>query len=120
MNKATPKDEFLKITVEVSRSLLDAALEETGKDIEETVRAGLEKLKASHACKALLALGGAIDLELDLGSLREDRDFEESRDKRSLKKLKGIVPKPDKAISIDDINAVPFDEAAARNQEPQP
>lgn len=76
MSATTPKNEFQKITVEVPRSLLDAAQEETGKGITQTVTAGLEKLKASRAYRSLLALEGKVDLDLDLEALREDRAFE--------------------------------------------
>ena len=75
MNPTTPKNEFQKITVEIPRSLLTAAQEETGKGITQTVTAGLEKLKASRAYKTLLALEGQVDLNLDLEALREDRVF---------------------------------------------
>ena len=76
MNATKEKNEFQKITVEVSRSLLDAAQEETGKGITQTVTAGLEKLKASRAYRSLLSLEGKVDLDLDLEALREDRAFE--------------------------------------------
>lgn len=76
MSTTTPKNEFQKITVEIPRSLLTAAQEETGKGITQTVTAGLEKLKASRAYKTLLALEGTINLDLDLEALREDRAFE--------------------------------------------
>jgi hypothetical protein len=76
MSTTTSKSQFQKITVEVPRSLLDAAQEETGKGITQTVTAGLEKLKASRAYRTLLSLEGKIDLDLDLGALREDRTFE--------------------------------------------
>lgn len=76
MSTTTSKNEFQKITVEVPRSLLDAAQEETGKGITQTVTAGLEKLKASRAYRSILALEGKVDLDLDLETLREDRVFE--------------------------------------------
>ena len=61
-----------KVTVAVPEDLLAAAQEETGKGITQTVTAGLEKLRAARAYKALLALEGKVDLGLDLDSLRED------------------------------------------------
>lgn len=70
------KDEIQKITVEVPKSLLSAAQQETGKGITQTVTAGLEKLRASRAYKKLLELEGAIDLQLDIDELREDRIVE--------------------------------------------
>jgi hypothetical protein len=76
MTTASPKETFQKITVEVPKSLLSAAQEETGKGITQTVTAGLEKLKASRAYKNLLALEGQVDLGIDLDELREDRSFE--------------------------------------------
>lgn len=76
MSTTTPKNDFQKITVEVPRALLDAAQEETGKGITQTVTAGLEKLKASRAYRCLLALEGKVDLDLDLEALREDRASE--------------------------------------------
>lgn len=68
------KEKLMKITVEIPKSLLSEAQKETGKGITQTVTAGLEKLKVSHAYKKLLALEGSIDLKLDLKELRKDRD----------------------------------------------
>lgn len=34
--------------------------------------------------------------------------------KGSLKNLKGVIPKPDKAVSLEDMNRALLDEAAAR------
>jgi len=76
MSTSTSKEPIQKITVEVPRSLLSAAQEETGKGITQTVTAGLEKLKASRAYRSLLALEGQVDFNLDLDALRGDRPVE--------------------------------------------
>ena len=46
----------------------------------------------------------------------EDDHLIEVPAKRSIKDLKGIVPKPNQPVSIDDMNAAMLDEAAARMQ----
>jgi hypothetical protein len=69
------KEDVQKITVEVPKSLLSAAQQETGKGITQTVTEGLERLRASRAYKKLLALEGTVDLQLNIDELREDRTF---------------------------------------------
>ncbi len=73
MTVTAPKEDLQKITVEIPKSLLTAAQEQTGKGITQTVTAGLKKLRAERAYKAILAMKGKVDLELDLNELREDR-----------------------------------------------
>ena len=70
---SSPKEEAQKITVEVPRALLSAALEQTGKGITQTVSEGLMKLQAEKAYGSLLEMKGKLDLKIDLEELRKDR-----------------------------------------------
>lgn len=65
-----------KITVEISKDLLEAARQETGEGITQTVAAGLEKLARSKGYRALRELRGSCNIDLDIAASREDRTFE--------------------------------------------
>lgn len=63
-----------KITAQLPKKLLKKAQRYTGLGITPTLRKGLELLAASDAYERILNLRGKIDLEIDLESLREDRE----------------------------------------------
>lgn len=52
--------ETRKVTVNLPQSLLDHAMEETGKGVTETIREGLKRLARARAYKGLLALKGKV------------------------------------------------------------
>ena len=63
-----------KITVHVSEDVLKAAQDQTQSGITQTITEGLRKLAASGAYRKLGELEGSCRLQLDLDTLREDRD----------------------------------------------
>ena len=63
-----------KITVQVPTHLLKDAQQITGVGITQTITTGLEKLAMSAAYQKLLTLKGACKLDIDVNSLRKDRD----------------------------------------------
>lgn len=65
--------EMRKITVEVPVDTLEAALKD-GAGLAETVREALKEFAQRRACAQLRAMRGRLDLQLDLETLREDRD----------------------------------------------
>jgi len=66
---------FQKITVNVPDELLNQALEVTGGGITQTVREGLERIARSHVYEQFAQLRGSSKIELDIASLREDREL---------------------------------------------
>lgn len=63
-----------KITVHLPDNLLERAREATGRGITETVRQGLQLVAAGDAYKRLRELRGKENIELELSTLRQDRD----------------------------------------------
>lgn len=63
-----------KVTVMLPEALLERALRATGDGITPTLRKGLELVAAKDTYQALLKLKGKLDLKLDLGVSRRDRD----------------------------------------------
>lgn len=66
--------ELRRITIDVSADLLAQAQEETGRGIDDTIRAGLQRLASRRAQRELLAMRGAVDFAFDLETLRHDRE----------------------------------------------
>jgi hypothetical protein len=66
------ENEIRKITVHVPADLLEAAQEQTGEGITETVRRGLELLKRERAYRRLLEARGKIQFEMTADELRGD------------------------------------------------
>ena len=65
-----------KVTVQVPIDLLKNAQDITGEGITQTITAGLEKLAVSATYQKMLAFKGHCKIDIDLNSLREDRNFE--------------------------------------------
>lgn len=66
------ENEIRKITVHIPADLLQAAQEETGQGVTETVRKGLELLKRERAYQRLLDARGTINFEMTAAELRGD------------------------------------------------
>lgn len=66
------ENEIRKITVHVPADLLEAAQDETGEGVTETVRRGLELLKRERAYRRLLAARGTIKFSMTADELRGD------------------------------------------------
>lgn len=66
------ENEIRKITVHVPADLLEAAQEQTGEGITETVRRGLELLKRERAYRRLLEARGKIQFDMTADELRGD------------------------------------------------
>jgi hypothetical protein len=64
-----------KITVFVSRDLLDRAQKAARAGVSETVRKGLELLAANDAYDQLLKMRGRVKFSVDLNELRGDRRY---------------------------------------------
>ncbi len=62
-----------KYTLELEESLVKSAVQTTGKSFTETVRQGLKILASAKAYKELASMKGAVDLGLDVSSLRSKR-----------------------------------------------
>ena len=63
-----------KITINVPADLLNKALESSGEGITETIRRGLQLVAASKAYESLSKLRGKVHFNVDLKTLRKDRD----------------------------------------------
>ena len=63
-----------KITVKIDADLLDQAQKYTGEGVTDTVRKALEDLRRKAAYEGLLALRGKVDLGIDWGELKRDRE----------------------------------------------
>jgi hypothetical protein len=61
-----------KITAHLPKDLLRSAQRATGKGITETLREGLELLRAREAGRRLRALRGKVKFSVDLMALRRD------------------------------------------------
>ena len=68
------ENEIRKITVHVPADLLEAAQEETGQGVTETVRKGLELLKSARAYRGLREAQGKFKFDLPLKDIRYDRE----------------------------------------------
>jgi len=62
-----------KITVEVSRDLLQRARRSTGEGVTATVRRGLELVAARRAYEGLRRFRGKVRFSIKLDALRGDR-----------------------------------------------
>ena len=62
-----------KITVEISRDLLEKAQRASGTGITQTVRTGLQLVAASRAYARLRQLRGKVHLRRTLAELKADR-----------------------------------------------
>lgn len=65
--------EMRKITVSLPTKLVDASLRASGKGLTETITDALVQARQRAAARALLAMRGKIDLQIDLAALREDK-----------------------------------------------
>jgi hypothetical protein len=65
-----------KITAFVPAKLLAAAQAHTGEGVTETLRQGLEKIAHQAFYDRLRALKGKVKFDVDLDTLREDREFD--------------------------------------------
>jgi hypothetical protein len=70
-------NDMRKITAFVPAKLLAAAQAHTGEGVTETLRQGLEKITHQAFYDRLRALKGKVRFDVDLDTLREDRDFDE-------------------------------------------
>lgn len=62
-----------KYTLELSETLVKSAVKATGKSFTDTVRQGLKIIASAEAYKELAKLSGAVDLEIDVKSLRKSK-----------------------------------------------
>ena len=60
-----------RVTANLPQSLLEEAMQATGRGITETLVAGLELVRRARAYHKAMALKGKVRLELDLGRSRE-------------------------------------------------
>jgi hypothetical protein len=60
-----------RITANLPESLLDEAMQVTGKGITETLIEGLNLVRQTRAYQKALKLKGKIELDIDLGASRE-------------------------------------------------
>jgi len=67
-------DHLRTITVQVPDHDLEMAQAYTGKDITETVRAGLRKPASMQAQKRLIGLRGKVQFSMTIDELRFDRE----------------------------------------------
>ena len=58
----------------------DAIQSYTGEGVTETLRIALERLARAEWSRKMLALEGAVTLDIDIEALREDRAFDASGD----------------------------------------
>jgi hypothetical protein len=65
--------EMRKITVSLPAELVAASLRASGKGLTETITEALTEARQRSASRALLAMRGKIDLQIDLAALREDK-----------------------------------------------
>jgi hypothetical protein len=65
-------NEIRKITVHVPADLLEAAQEETGQGVTETVRKGLELLRRERAYRELREMRGKYKFKMTADELRGD------------------------------------------------
>ena len=63
-----------RVTANLPRDLLDAAMEATGKGITGTLIEGLQHVRRARAYQKALALRGRVALRIDLEKSRERRD----------------------------------------------
>jgi hypothetical protein len=69
--------EMRKITAFVPAQTLAAAQAYTGEGVTETLRIALEKLARASFYERFRALRGKVKFDIDLDTLREDREFDE-------------------------------------------
>ena len=72
-------NEMRKITACIPADLLEGSQRITGEGVSETLRRALQEMNHAWACRELLKLEGAIDLEADgvtLVDLREDKAYD--------------------------------------------
>ena len=62
--------ETRKITVHLPNTLLESAMEETGKGVTETIKAALENIARKRAYRELLALKGKVKSKYTAAQLR--------------------------------------------------
>ncbi len=72
--------EMRKITAFVPADTLAAAQAYTGEGVTETLRIALEKLARQSFYERFRALRGKVRFDVDLDTLREDRQFDEHGD----------------------------------------
>ena len=65
-----------KITAILPDDLLKTAQKNSGGGLTETLRQALESYNHRQWSRRMLALEGKVRLDLDLGDLREDREFD--------------------------------------------
>jgi hypothetical protein len=73
MVKYMPMDTGRKITVEISRELLEKAQRASGTGITQTVRTGLQLVAASRTYARLRQLRGKVHFRRKLAELKADR-----------------------------------------------
>jgi hypothetical protein len=66
-----------KITAILPRQLLATAQEYTGAGVAETLKIALERLAREQFYGRMRELRGKVHTDVDLGELREDREFDE-------------------------------------------
>lgn len=66
------ENEVRKITVHVPADLLEAAQEQTGEGVTETVRQGLDLLKRANAYRKLREARGKFKFDMTADELRGD------------------------------------------------
>jgi hypothetical protein len=62
-----------KYTLELEETLVNSAVQATGKSFTDTVRQGLRILASSEAYRELAKMRGKIDLDLDVRKLRKGK-----------------------------------------------
>ena len=67
------KNKIQKISTQLSKELLDEAIEVTNKGITETIRLGLESLIRFNAYQNIRKLKGKVKFSIDLKELRKDK-----------------------------------------------
>lgn len=71
-----------KITVQVPAADLERAQAYTGEGVTETVRTALKRLAAMQTQEEFRKLRGGVQLSIDLGELRADREWPLSTPRR--------------------------------------
>jgi len=62
-----------KLTVMIPEELINDAVKESGKNITDTIKEGLEMVRAKNAFRGLLKKRGKEKIKLDVKALRDDR-----------------------------------------------
>jgi len=63
-----------KVTVMLPEDLLKKAMKASGEGLTPTLRKGLELVAAKDVYRRLLELKGKLDLDLDIGASRKDKE----------------------------------------------